>query len=97
LTLHTALEGYARGRHGHRNFRKLREFAGVPNSFTGCTNDALSLLGTSRKYFAHIGHTGQKYTLKDVQEGAVPSTRRASALMQACLLRELSFDTPEIE
>jgi hypothetical protein len=97
LTLHTALEGYARGRHGHSNFRRLRDYAGVPNSVTGCTNDALSLLGASRKYFAHIGHTGQKHSLDDVQSGVVASTRRASALMQACLLRELGFDTADVE
>jgi hypothetical protein len=97
LTLHTALEGYARGRHGHNSFRRLRDYAGVPNGVTGCTNDALSLLGVSRKYFAHIGHTGQKHTLDDVQNGLVASTRRASALMQACLLRELGFGTADVE
>ena len=97
LTLHTALEAYARGRHGHKDFRKLRGFAGVPNAVTGCTNPALALLGASRDYFSHLSHAGQKYTLRDVQEGAVFSTRRASALMQACLLRELGLDPSDIE
>jgi hypothetical protein len=97
LTLHTALEGYARARHGHKNFRRLRDYAGVPNSVTGCTNDALSLLGASQKYFAHIGHTGQRHTVNDVQDGLLDSTRRASALMQACLLREVGFESVQTE
>jgi hypothetical protein len=97
LSLHTALEAYTLVRHGHKSLRKLRDYPGVPNSVTGCRNDALSLLGASRDYFSHLRHTGQRYTLADVQLGILDSTRRASALMQACLLRELGFDSSQIE
>lgn len=95
LTLYTALEAYSRARHGHKDFRKLRDYAGVPNDVTGCTKSALALLGASRDYFSHARHTG-KISVEQVENNVLESTRRASALMQACLLRELGFFPDEV-
>ena len=95
LTLYTAVEAYSRVRHEKKDFQKLREYAGLPTEVTGCTKDALALIGVSRKYFAHLGGTGSKYSLSDVEDNAMESTRRLSALMQACLMRELGISTAE--
>ncbi len=91
LTLYTAVETYSRERHGHRDPRKLRQYADVPSEVTGCTNRALSLIGASRDYLAHRGNPGQLFTAKEVERGVLDSTRRLEALLQACLLAELGF------
>jgi hypothetical protein len=54
-------------------------------------NKALKLLGASRGYFAHLDTHGPKYSPTQLEDAILDSTRRASALMQACLLRELGF------
>lgn len=91
LTVHTAVSAYSDMRHGHRRLRKLRDYAGVPNDITGCSNDALALFGASRNYFAHLGKSQSRFSIAEMEDGALQSTRRAAALMQACLLRELGF------
>jgi hypothetical protein len=93
LTVHTAISAYSDTRHGHRRLRKLRDFAGVSNDATGCSNDALALFGASRNYFAHLGKPQSKFSIAEMEDGALHSTRRAAALMQACLLRELGFSS----
>jgi hypothetical protein len=97
LTLFSAIEAYAAGAHRHTDLKRLRAYAGVPNAVTGCTNKALDLIGASRGYYAHFGSTGQKYSLADVEGNTLESTRRLSALMQACLMRELGIEPAEIE
>jgi hypothetical protein len=91
LTLYTAVETYGRERHGHRDPRKLRQYADVPSEVTGCTNRALSLIGASRDYLAHRGNPGQLFTAEEIERGVLNSTRRLEALLQACLLAELGF------
>jgi hypothetical protein len=91
ITLHTAICGYTDARHSHRDPRKLRAFAHIPNEITGCSNDSLGLFGAARDYFAHLGSPGQKYSVDQIEEGTLRVTRRAAALMQASLLRELGF------
>lgn len=97
LTLYTAIETYARVRHGRNDFRILREYAGVPASVIGCDNHALALIGASRRYFAHLGAAPSGPTIAEIEANVLLSTRRASALMQACLLRELGFSPVESE
>jgi ApeA N-terminal domain 1 len=97
LALYTALEAYARARHRRNNFRALRAYAGVPQKVTGCTDEALALIGASRRYFAHLGTGRGGPTIDDIEANLLLSTRRASALMQACLLRELGFSAAESE
>jgi ApeA N-terminal domain 1 len=96
LTLYTALEQYAKVRFGaKKEFKNLRAYGGVPSALTGCTNEALKLLGASRGFFAHAEIQGEKFTADQIEESALDSTRRASALMQACLLREVGFRKQE--
>jgi ApeA N-terminal domain 1 len=97
LTLYTAMEAYARDRHGRNDFRVLREYAGVPTEVMGCTNKALALIGASRRYFAHLGSRPDGPTVNEIEANMLLSTRRASALMQACLLRDVGFSAPEVE
>lgn len=92
LTLYTSLEKYARTRFEAKGeFKELRSYGGVPSALTGCTNEALKLLGASRGYFAHAETKGDRYTADQIHENALESTRRASALMQSCLLREIGL------
>ena len=42
-----------------------------------------------RGYFAHLNSPSKIYSRADVEGELLPSIRRGSALMQACLLREL--------
>jgi hypothetical protein len=95
LTLHTALEAYCRARYGHKDFRKLRNASGVSEEATRCSNDALALLGVSRDYLAHLRIAGRRFGRADVEAEQLHSIRRASALMQSCLLLELGFTAAE--
>jgi hypothetical protein len=98
LTLYSALDGYSRARFGRNNdIKGLRDFAGVPHDVTGLDKQALALLGYCRGHFAHLRITSRTLTPKDAEAGAFPSIRRASALMQAVLLRELGFEAPATE
>jgi hypothetical protein len=95
LTAHTALAAYCDAGHGHRKFKKLSEFTGVPEEVTGTEGDALALIGKSRDYFSHLGSTRSKFTVEEIEANAPLSTRRIGALMQSCLLRELGFTAPQ--
>jgi hypothetical protein len=57
----------------------------------------LKLLGHCRGYYAHLDSVSRKLGPTDAEEGMFGSTRRGSALMQACLLRELGFDAAAAE
>lgn len=91
-----ALEAYGDIQHNTTDLRALRNQTGVASSVTGCTNAALDLLGASRGYFAHPSKLRQKHGRDDAGAGVFPSIRRASALMQACLLRDLGFTATRV-
>lgn len=95
LTLYTAVEAYSRERVGRNSLRELRDYAGVADEVTACTDKAVALIGVTRKYLAHLG-TPQPFTDDYIQETVPDSTRRLSALMQACLMRDLGFGTRAI-
>jgi ApeA N-terminal domain 1 len=97
LTLFTAVEAYAHECHGRHNLRILRDFADVPENIIGCTDEALRIIGASRKYFAHLSRPANGPTVDEIEAQLLSSTRRASALMQACLLRELNFPAADAE
>jgi hypothetical protein len=98
LMLYSALDGYTRARFGRNNdIKGLRDFAGVPHDVTGLDKQGLALLGYCRGHFAHLRLNSRTLTPKDAEAGAFPSIRRASALMQAVLLRELGLDAPATE
>lgn len=96
LTLFTAAETYARERHRNENISALASYADVPPAVTGCTRDALSLIGATRKYLAHGAHKSRKYSHAYIEDHVFESTRRLHALMQACLLRDLGLDSSAI-
>lgn len=92
VLLFAALEAHGDSHHQTTDLKALRNHTGVAASVTGCSNAALTLLGASRGYFAHPSKYRQDRTSSDPDDGIVPSIRRASALMQSCLLRDLGFD-----
>ncbi len=95
LTLYTAMEAYCRTRFGQSNFRRLRDYAGVDEAVHGCSNPALALIGASRNYFAHLGP--QHLSREQITDNLLETTRRAHALLQACLLREVGFGPRQVE
>ena len=92
VLLFAAIEAYGEVHHNTTDLKALRNQTGVPVSATGCSNAALTLMGSSRGYFAHPSKHRQNRQPTDAQDGVFPSIRRASALMQACLLRDVGFD-----
>jgi hypothetical protein len=91
IAVYAALEAYARARHGHTDLKRLRDYGRVASSVTGCTNSALKLFGACRGYFAHYKSPGQALTVEEIEGAILPSIRKASALMQSCLLCEFGF------
>jgi hypothetical protein len=99
LQVITALESYGRRwRKDKRSLLKLleglRAYAGLPARSTGCTRRNLKLIVASRNFHAHLSQPNYGFSLKFVQLTNFESTRRATALMQACILRELGFSAP---
>lgn len=95
----TALDAYFRIRINPgkekllRKLKALRHHAEVPDETVGGSDRALELLTASRNYYAHLPDEPlYRFTRRNIEEGLVDSTRRATALMQACLLREVGFD-----
>ena len=95
LTLYTAMEGYCRSRLGQKDFKRMCEHAGVDESVHGCSKQALRLIADSRNYIAHL--TRQSVLPQEITDTLPDSTRRAHALMQACLLRDIGFGKRQVE
>lgn len=98
----TALESHHRALFGgdkklENRLKELRDSAGVPDTATGCTTSNLRLLAVSRNWYAHLGTLPKGVSRKDVDENLLVSTRRATALMQASLLREIGVSAPDAE
>jgi hypothetical protein len=97
LQMVTAVESYG------RRWRKdkgtllellggLRAYAGLPARSTGCTQRNMKLIVASRNFHAHLlDQPNYGFSIELVQLTTFESTRRATALMQACILRELGF------
>lgn len=101
LTLYTAAEGYWKGawrsaEGGPWNISRLVEHAGVSTAVTGCTKDAVALLGETRNYHAHLG-TPSHHSVEQIVEQTYESTRRLHALLQAALLRDLGVAAAKAE
>lgn len=69
----------------------LRDYTRLPARVTGCTTRNLKLLAASRHYFAHLNKPNYGFTPATVERNTFETTRRATALMQACLFRDLGF------
>lgn len=96
LQVVTALESYGRRWRKSRSsllglLEALRGYTGVPARCTGCTRRNLKLIVASRNFHAHFSQPNYGFKREYVQATTFESTRRASALMQACILRELGF------
>lgn len=92
----TALESFAdtrltpRPRTLLKRLRALQAYGEVPAAVTGCSERALELT-SSRNYHAHLSEPRFGRSHEQISEGLVDSVRRAEALYQACVLRELGF------
>lgn len=95
LTLHTAMEAYCRVRFGKKNFRLMRDYADMDVATHGCDRAALRLIGVSCDYFSHL--STQPVSREEINDTLLDTTRRAHALMQACLLREMGFGPRQAE
>lgn len=96
IGLVTALEGYCKAKTGKKGqsflktFERLRRHAELDPELIGCRDDQLELLWHARNYYTHLGPQGG-YSAAQLEEGLVDCCRIATALMQACLLRDLGF------
>ena len=97
LTLVTAMEAYGRVRHSNPDFKALRKYGQVSPEITKCTNRALDLLGATRGYLAHLETNAKRFSIQEIEDSVFDSTRRGSALMQSCLLREVGFRRADSE
>jgi hypothetical protein len=92
----TALDAYGKRWHGFKGgslngLKHLRDYASVPARTTGSTVRNLKMLVAARNFYAHYNDKGV-YGLAagDVQAELLETIRRGTALMQACLLRDLA-------
>jgi hypothetical protein len=93
----TSLESYARRWHRINRpslleaLEALRAYAHLPAGITGSTRRNLKLLAASRHYYAHLNKPNYGFAPRVIENNVFETTRRATALMQACLLRDLGF------
>ena len=98
LTVYAALEGYQRECvPGRDRLSRLCAHAGVDRALIGCSSANIALLGAARAYHAHLRYDDARFSVEQVEDGTFPSIRRATALMQACLLRDIGFDVADTE
>lgn len=99
LTLYTAAEQYWKStKVGNAPWspRELEKRAGVSADVTGATDQALALIGATRKYHAHLS-IDSDFSPDTIVNQTYESTRRLHALVQACLMREIGLETHDIE
>ena len=105
LAAAAALEAYWRTRlqfdeHGRRRrgsslvekFKMLRTHAAIDPELIGATNPNLKVLAAARNLYSHLDQTIVKLTAEEIDDQLVENCRRASALLQACLLRDLAVE-----
>jgi hypothetical protein len=110
LTLYTAAEGYFRAvtEGSQWKLTELVKRAGISAEVSKMSKEAISLMGALRRFHAHLNATdlekqrdpsdqAVEVSLEEVSDATFESTRRLQAIMQACLLRDLGFNTNEIE
>lgn len=95
-----ALEGYWRTRKPPTAGNKpklldkliaLRGHSGVVEQQIGATDDNLKLLVAARNLYAHLDQHHVSLSDEEIDDELLPNCRRATALMQACLLRDLGL------
>jgi hypothetical protein len=101
LKVAAAAEAYHREVHHKRGrleqrLEQLRDFAGLSEEGPFCKRN-LSLIAAGRNYHGHSGTSSYSFSVEEIIESGFSSIRRATALMQGCLMRELGFDSTEIQ
>lgn len=101
LKVAAAAEAYHREIHHKRGrleqrLEQLRDFAGFSAHGPFC-NRNLCLIAAGRHYHGHSGTASYGFSTEEIVNSGFSSIRRATALMQGCLMRELGFDTTAIE
>lgn len=101
LKVVAAAEAYHREVHrrrGHleQRLEQLREVAGFSDE-DSFSDRNLALIVAGRHYHGHSGKSSYGFSAEEIVESGFSSIRRATALMQACLMRELGFDGAEVE
>ena len=74
----------------------LRAHSGVADKQIGATDDNLQLLVAARNLYAHLDQHHVALTDEEIDDELLPNCRRATALMQACLLRDLGITPTQI-
>jgi hypothetical protein len=77
--------------------KQLRAHAGIDPTLIGVSNDNLKLLVGARNLYAHLAQTNVSLSEEEIDDRLVENSRRAAALMQACLLRDLGIEPPAID
>jgi hypothetical protein len=98
MNLYTAAEGYWKAAMPGTtwNLRGLLDKAMASPGALSIDKKALPLIGATRKYFAHL-EAPRGFTPEEIDANVYASTRRLHAILQACLLGELGFDSDQSE
>ena len=76
--------------------KALREHSGIDPAQIGATNKNLKLLVAARNLYAHLNQTTVQLADDEIDDALLSNCRRATALMQACLLRDLGIGSEQI-
>jgi hypothetical protein len=77
--------------------KMLRTHAAIPPMLIGATNANLNLLVAARNLYAHLDQTIVDVTDDEIDDQLMENCRRAAALLQACLLRDLDIEPTRAE
>jgi hypothetical protein len=79
-----------------KKLKALRDHSGVDPARIGGTNKDLKLLVAGRNLYAHLSQTLVELCDEEIDDGLVDNCRRATALIQACLLHDLGVPPERI-
>jgi hypothetical protein len=71
--------------------KMLRAYASVDAALLGVTNANLKLIAAARNLYAHLDQTVVSLSDEEIDDHLMGNCRRAGALLQACLLRDLEI------
>jgi hypothetical protein len=71
--------------------KMLRDYAAIAPELIGATNANLKLIAAARNLYAHLDQTIVDLSDEEIDDYLVENCRRAAALLQACLLRDLEI------
>lgn len=77
--------------------KMLRAYTAIDPNLIGATNANLRLLAAARNLYAHLDQTIVNLTDEQVDDHLLDNCRRAAALLQGCLLRDLNIEPPKAQ